>query len=91
MKKIIPYILGYSLLAILFNYYSNSKSFPDDLFVLMLEFLAAFLYMAILPSLIYIFSKSFKAFKISYWVIFVIFSILTKGAHFMANYNPPNL
>ena len=90
MKKIIPYILGYVILAILYNYYSNFKSFPENLFDLIFQFLASFLVMAIMPSLIYIVSKSFKAFKISYWVIFVIFSIFTKSLHFMANFKLPN-
>ena len=89
MKKFIPYILGYCLISYFFNYFTYSKSFPDDVVGLLIQSFIFFLVVAIIPSLIYIFSKSLKAFKISYWVIFAIILILTKGAHYMAT-NPPS-
>ena len=87
MKKLLPYIIGYFGLVYIFTYYTYGQSFSGDQSGILIQTIATFITMLILPLSIYLFSKSFKAFKISFWVIFIIISFLTKGAHW-ASTNP---
>ena len=87
MKKFIPYLLSYYILSFAFNHSSLIEKVPNDNLQLIIVSTLWFILFLIIPLLIYLFSKSFKAFKISFWIIFVIFCVLTFGNYWAKNHS----